>query len=141
MSAGGRQQALTLAKNVRLLRIYYPRLGVKGSSFSVNSPRGYRICGPHGHCWFSYRMVVSVNPLLGEYWGLQGTTWMDPPIIKSPSEILNYHGRKLMVFKDGQRVRLVAWHAKKATYWISNTLLQTLSKSDMLSIAAAAKPL
>jgi LCP family protein required for cell wall assembly len=141
ISAGGHQQALTVAKDVRLLRIYYPRLGVKGSSFSVNSPRGYRICGPHGHCWYSYRMVVSVNPLLGEYWGLQGTTWMDPPIIKSPSEILNYHGRRLMVFKDGQRVRLVAWHAKKATYWISNTLLQTLSKSDMLSIAAAAKPL
>jgi hypothetical protein len=46
-----------------------------------------------------------------------------------------------MVFKDGKRVRLVAWQTKGATYWISNTLLQTISKGDMLAIARAAKPL
>jgi LCP family protein required for cell wall assembly len=141
LSAAGRQQALDVAKDSRLLKIYYPRLGVPHSSFSVSSPRAYRICGPHGHCWASYRMVISVNPLLGEYYGLQGTRWKDPPIIKSPSEIINYHGRRMMVFKDGPRVRLVAWQTKDATYWISNTLLQTLSKDEMLAIARASKPL
>jgi polyisoprenyl-teichoic acid--peptidoglycan teichoic acid transferase len=141
ISAGGRQQALTVAKDSRLLKIYYPRLGVPHSSFSVSSPRAYRICGPHGHCWASYRMVISRNPLLGEYYGLQGTRWKDPPIIKSPSEIRTYRGRRLMIFKDGSRVRLVAWQTKDATYWISNTLLQTISKDDMLAIARAAKPL
>jgi LCP family protein required for cell wall assembly len=141
LSAGGRQQALTVAKDSRLLKIYYPRLGVPHSSFSIASPRAYRICGPHGHCWASYRMVIAVNPLLGEYYGLQGTRWKDPPIIKSPSEIINYHGRRLMVFRDGARVRLVAWQTKGGVYWISNTLLQTISKSDMLAIARAAKPL
>jgi hypothetical protein len=141
ISAGGRQQALTVAKDSRLLRIYYPRLGVPHSSFSISSPRAYRICGPHGHCWASYRMVISVNPLLGEYYGLQGTRWKDPPIIKSPSEVIEYHGRRMMVFKDGPRVRLVAWQTKGGTYWIANTLLQTLSKSDMLAIARACKPL
>jgi LCP family protein required for cell wall assembly len=141
LSAAGRQQALLVAKDSRLLKIYYPRLGVPHSSFSVNSPRAYRICGPHGHCWASYRMVISDNPLLGEYYGLQGTRWKDPPIIKSPSEIVNYHGRRMMVFKDGPRVRLVAWQTKGGTYWISNTLLQTLSKDEMLAIAGACKPL
>jgi LCP family protein required for cell wall assembly len=141
ISAAGRQQALLVAKDSRLLRIYYPRLGVPHSSFSVSSPRAYRICGPHGHCWASYRMVIARNPLLGEYYGLQGTRWKDPPIIKSPSEIIEYHGRRMMVFKDGPRVRLVAWQTKDATYWISNTLLQTLSKSEMLAIARACRPL
>ncbi|MEA2410000.1 MAG: polyisoprenyl-teichoic acid--peptidoglycan teichoic acid transferase [Thermoleophilaceae bacterium] len=141
ISAAGRQQALLVAKDSRLLKIYYPRLGVPHSSFSVSSPRAYRICGPHGHCWASYRMVIAVNPLLGEYYGLQGTRWKDPPIIKSPSEVRMYHGRKLMIFTDGARVRLVAWQTKGATYWISNTLLQTVSKKDMLAIAGAAKPL
>jgi LCP family protein required for cell wall assembly len=139
ISGGGRQQALTVAKDVRLLKIYYPRLGVPHSSFSINSPRGYRICGPHGHCWASYRMVISRNPLLGEYYGLQGTRWKDPPIIKSPSEIRRVRGRKLMIFKDGDRVRLVAWHTRGGTYWISNTLLQTISKDDMIAIARSAK--
>src|SRR3954463_16381147 len=110
--AAGRNQALLVAKDSRLLRIYYPRLGVPNSSFSVSSPRAYRICGPHGHCWASYRMVISRNPLLGEYYGLQGTRWKDPPIIKSPSEVKRYRGRKFMIFKDGDRVRLVAWQTK-----------------------------
>jgi LCP family protein required for cell wall assembly len=141
ISAAGRQQALTVAKDSRLLKIYYPRLGVPHSSFSISSPRAYRICGPHGHCWASYRMVISRNPLLGEYYGLQGTRWKDPPIIKSPTEIRTYHGRKFMIFKDGDRVRLVAWQTKGGTYWIANTLLQTISKSDMIAIARSAKPL
>jgi LCP family protein required for cell wall assembly len=141
ISAAGRQQALTVAKDSRLLRIYYPRLGVPHSTFSVSSPRAYRICGPHGHCWASYRMTIARNPLLGEYYGLQGTRWKDPPIIKSPTEVVEYHGRRMMIFKDGPRVRLVAWQTKDATYWISNTLLQTIPKDEMLAIARACRPL
>ena len=141
ISGGGRQQALDVAKDARLIKIYYPTIGMPHSSFSVSSPRAYRICGPHGHCWASYRMVIAQNSLLGEYYGLQGTRWKDPPIIKSPSEIVSYHGRKFMIFKDGKRVRLVAWQTKDATYWISNTLLQTISRDDMLAIARACKPL
>jgi hypothetical protein len=29
----------------------------------------------------------------------------------------------------------VAWRTKKAAYWVSNTLLQTLSERQMLGIA------
>ena len=143
ISGGGHQQALTLVKGTRNLEIYYPRLGVARSSFSINSPRAYKICGPHhGKCFHSYRIVMPVNGgVLGDYYGLQGTTWKDPPILKSPDEVREVHGRKLMIYKDGSRVRLVAWQTKDASYWISNTLLQTISASDMVRIARAAKPL
>jgi LCP family protein required for cell wall assembly len=142
ISAGGRNQALLVAKDARGLEIYYPKLGVPRSSFSTNSPRSYKICGPHGKCWSSYRMALPLNGgVLGEYWGLQGTTWKDPPILKSPTEEREVKGRKLYIFKDGDRIRLVAWKTKDATYWVSNTLLQTISKSDMIRIARAAKPL
>jgi polyisoprenyl-teichoic acid--peptidoglycan teichoic acid transferase len=141
ISGGGRQQALTVAKDARLIKIWYPTLGLPNSSFSVSSPRAYRICGPHGHCWASYRMVIAKTSALGEYYGLQGTRWKDPPILKSPTEIVNYKGHKFMIYKDGKRVRLVAWQTKDASYWISNTLLQTISKNDMLAIARACKPL
>jgi LCP family protein required for cell wall assembly len=141
ISSGGHTQALTVAKSARGMQIYYPRRGLNGSSFSINSPRAYKICGPHGKCWSSYRMVLSRDPVLGEYYGLQGTTWKDPPILKSPNETRTIGGRKFMIYTDGDRIRLVAWQTKNASYWISNTLLQTISKSDMLAIARTAKPL
>jgi LCP family protein required for cell wall assembly len=142
ISAGGHTQALTLARSVRGLTIYYPKLAVPHSTFSINSPRAYKICGPHSKCWWSYRIVLPINGgVLGDYWGIQGTTWKDPPIIKSPDEVRRVHGRKLMIFKDGDRIRLVAWQTKDATYWVSNTLLQSISKDDMIAIARAAKPL
>jgi LCP family protein required for cell wall assembly len=142
ISGDGRTQALTVAKSARGLAIYYPKLGVPHSSYSVSSPRAYKICGPHGRCWHSYRIVLPINGgVLGEYYGVQGTTWKDPPIIKSPTEVRTVRGRKLMIFNDGQRIRLVAWQTKDATYWVSNTLLQSISKRDMLAIARAAKPL
>jgi hypothetical protein len=86
-------------------------------------------------------MVLSLNPVLGEYYGLQATTWKDPPILKSPDRIVSYKGRRLMIYRDGPRIRLVAWKTKTATYWISNTLLQSIGKEDMLAIARGAKPL
>jgi hypothetical protein len=33
----------------------------------------------------------------------------------------------------------VAWQTPKATYWISNTLLQTLDKKQMMAIARSTK--
>jgi LCP family protein required for cell wall assembly len=142
IGAMGRQQALKLASGgLRGMRIYYPKLAVPRSLFSINSPRGYRICGPHGgRCYRSYRMFLS-RDLLGEYYGLQGTTWRDPPILKSPDQKRTYRGRKLELFYDGDRLRLVAWREKDAVYWVSNTLLQTLSKREMLDIASTAKHL
>ena len=136
----GKTQALKIAQGVRGIRIYYPTLGVNGSSFSINSPRAYKICGPHGRCWASFRYVVQTG-LIGEYYGLQGTTWMDPPILKSPDAIKKYGHRKLELFYDGDRLRLVAWRDKDAVYWVSNTLLQSLTKRQMIAIARTAKSL
>jgi LCP family protein required for cell wall assembly len=142
ISAAGRNQALMAARDVRGLEIFYPRRGVARSMFVTgSSPRAYKICGPnHGKCHWSYRMVIA-RDLLGEYYGLQGTTWKNPPIIKDPSETKKIGGREYKLYYDGDRLRLVAWQTKDATYWVSNTLLQTISERDMLAIARASKPL
>jgi LCP family protein required for cell wall assembly len=141
ISGAARQQALKIASGVRGMLIYYPRRGVAQSSFSINSPRAYKICGPHGRCWPSYRMVIQLNPLLGQYYGLQGTKWMDPPILKSPDEVKTIGHRKFELFMDGHRIRLIAWREKDAVYWVTNTLLQTITKRQMLDIARLTKPL
>ena len=141
VTPAGKQQALTIAGQARGYKIYYPRLVVPGTTFSMNSPRVYKICGPnHGRCYQSYRIVLT-RDLVGEYYGIQGTRWMDPPILDKPSEKREYRGRDFELFYDGDRLRLVAWREKEAVYWVSNTLLQTLSERQMLDIARAAAPL
>jgi polyisoprenyl-teichoic acid--peptidoglycan teichoic acid transferase len=113
---------------------------MKGSSFSINSPRAYRICGPHGRCWGSYRIVLASNRI-GEYYGLQGTKWMDPPILRSPDATKKIGHRKFDLYFDGKRLRMVAWREGDAVYWVTNTLLQSIPKGDLMSIARATKPL
>jgi LCP family protein required for cell wall assembly len=140
VTSAGRTQALKVANGVRGIRIYYPTRFVPGSSFSINSPRAYKICGPKGRCYASFRYVIQ-HRLIGEYYGLQGTTWMDPPILKSPDSVRRFGHRKLELFYDGDRLRLVAWRERDAVYWVSNTLLQTLTTREMINIARTAKPL
>ena len=36
---------------------------------------------------------------------------------------------------EGDRLRLVAWRTREGVYWLSNTLLQSLSERQMLEIA------
>ena len=36
---------------------------------------------------------------------------------------------------SGDRLRLVGWKTKRGSYWVSNTLLQTLSEGEMLGVA------
>jgi polyisoprenyl-teichoic acid--peptidoglycan teichoic acid transferase len=140
VSSLGKEQALNVAGGVRGMRIYYPRMAMKGSSFSINSPRAYRICGPHGRCWRSYRIVLASNKI-GEYYGVQGTKWMDPPILRSPDVTKKIGGRKYELYFDGKRLRMVAWRENDAVYWVTNTLLQSIPRSDLMAIARATKPL
>ena len=34
----------------------------------------------------SYRMTLVINSVLGEYYGVQGTTWQNPPILNNPTD-------------------------------------------------------
>ena len=73
--------------------------------------------------------------LAGEYYGVQGMTWKDPPILDDPTRRERRGSRKLQLYYDGRRLRLVAWKTRRAVYWISNTLSQSLDKRQMLAIA------
>jgi LCP family protein required for cell wall assembly len=143
ISAAAKQQALNIASHTRGIKIYYPRRGVSGTAFSTVVPqRAYKICTDHHKkCYRSYRMVLERTNLIGEYYGIQATTWRNPPILKDASETRTIGGRQFQLFYDGDRLRLVAWREKDAVYWVSNTLLQSLSTNEMLEIARYTKPL
>jgi hypothetical protein len=78
--------------------------------------------------------VVSKG-LAGEYYGIQGMTWKAPPILDNPDETREVGGRRYQLYFDGRRLRLVAWKTRRAVYWVSNTLSQSLNQRQMLAIA------
>jgi hypothetical protein len=82
-------------------------------------------------------MTLLLNPLLGQYYGVQGTTWQNPPILDNPSETRTVDGKRLVLYFNARKLGLVAWRTPKAVYWISNTLTQDLSTSQMLAIASS----
>ncbi len=139
-TATGKQMALNLVnEGLRGIEIVYPRKLIAGSSFVAPS-RSYMLRGKRNKKHRAFRMVISAGRI-GEYYGLQGTTWRNPPILSGPSEERQVGGRKVKVFYDGDRVRLVAWKTRGAVYWVSNSLLQRLNLEQMLAIVRATKPL
>jgi LCP family protein required for cell wall assembly len=133
----GEDQAVILSPKMPF-PVYYARLMKKGSrywdGFNRSAPRSYGIYDEDKKLHRAYRMVIEA-PGLGEYYGVQGTTWKDAPILANPSEERQVGGRKLLLFRDGGRLRMVAWKTEKAAYWVSNTLLRSLTNQQMLAIA------
>jgi hypothetical protein len=120
------------------LPVFYPTL-LLGSSEFLGPPRVYKLRSPEGRKYGAYRMVMRRTNANGEYYGLQGTTWKNPPILDDPTEKRTIKGRTYELHFAGDRLRLVAWRTPKAAYWISNTLLQTLTKRQMMAIARSTR--
>jgi polyisoprenyl-teichoic acid--peptidoglycan teichoic acid transferase len=102
-------------------------------------PRAYN-GAVSGRLYPAYRIVARMSGI-GDYWGIQGVGWTNPPILREANVVKKIGHRKFFIFADGARVRLVAWRTRDATYWVSNSLEQTLTRAQMLSIASSAKPL
>ena len=131
-SGFGRSVAEDMAGQVDF-PVFYPTKLTPGSQFSGDS-RAYKIEDEDGKVHDIYKMVIQ-TPLLGEYYGISGTTWQDPPILANPTETREIGNREFDLFKDGDRLRLVAWHTDKGSYWINNSLLQSIDEQQMLEIA------
>ena len=76
-----------------------------------------------------------------EYYGIQGMTWKNPPILDDPDRVRDVDGRKLELFYDGSRIRLVAWRTSKAVYWVTNTLTLSIPNSRLVAIASSLRRL
>jgi LCP family protein required for cell wall assembly len=139
--AAGKDQAVQAVRQGagRGLPVHYPTVRTRGGLFA-GPPRLYKLRGTDGRVYGAYRMVIK-RGTVGEYYGLQGTTWKDPPILEDPTEKRKLGRRAYELHYDGDRLRLVAWRSRKAVYWVSNTLLLTLSERQMLAIARSARRL
>lgn len=101
---------------------------------SPPEPRIYTLRDRAGRTHDAYRLVFTQDELNGDYYGVQGTTWRNPPILAG-GERLRMRGRNYRLLYDGKQLRIVAWQTKRATYWVSNTLGMALTNTEMLGIA------
>jgi polyisoprenyl-teichoic acid--peptidoglycan teichoic acid transferase len=111
------------------------------SYYHVQDPRVYHFRDTDGKRHVAYRMVADYGPEYEtQYFGVQGIQgWSDPPILDNPSETRTIHGREYDIFIDGDRVSMIAWYRGDNTYWVSNSLLQSLTNDQMLGMARSAK--
>ncbi|HWD84570.1 MAG TPA: LCP family protein [Solirubrobacteraceae bacterium] len=152
-TADGKSQAAALGGRVSL-PIYYPRLIVATSSYcssvtgncdQADEP-AYEYAHSYPHAYFikaqntrypAYVMTLVANPVLGQYYNVQGTTWKHPPLLSSPTKTQVYNGLKLYEFYNGGKLSMVAVHIGRAAYWISNTLTGSIPASQMIGMAAS----
>jgi polyisoprenyl-teichoic acid--peptidoglycan teichoic acid transferase len=100
-------------------------------------PRSYLVRDPSGARHAAYRLTLVENPVLGQYFGVQGTTWQNPPILNHPSQTKLVDGKQLLLYANGSRISLVAWRTPQAVYWVSNTLNDAIGNRQMVAIAAS----
>lgn len=77
----------------------------------------------------------------GEYWGIQMTRWRQAPALRGPNRTVTIKGRRYDLYYTGSRLRMVVLRERGTTYWVTNTLLNTMSNETMLAIAKGLKPL
>jgi LCP family protein required for cell wall assembly len=100
-------------------------------------PRSYLIRDPSGAPHAAYRLTLVKNPVLGGYFGVQGTTWQDPPLLAHPTETKVVGGKQLLLYAGGGRINLVAWRTPQGVYWVANTLNDAIGNRQMVAIAAS----
>jgi LCP family protein required for cell wall assembly len=140
----GRQLAQAIRARKEKVPVYYPTLLEEGSDYA-QKPRVYKINGkgdqsPPQDQRAAYKWVFSL-PTLGDYYGFEGTTWKDPPILSDPSEERTIGDRDYKLYYDGDRLRMVAWQTDQGSFWISNSLIETVPNEDMIKIAVGFRQL
>jgi polyisoprenyl-teichoic acid--peptidoglycan teichoic acid transferase len=119
---------------------YFPTLRNSTGAYTDTQPRVYTIRDETGKKHQAYRLVVSKG-IAGQYWGVQGVTWKDPPLLDDPDEKRTVNGRRLSIYKDGGAIRIVSWRTRRAVYWVSNTLTTDLNNRQMIAIASSLRRL
>jgi len=136
-SSAEKSQLVRAAVNLPFA-VLYPSLQ---TGPAIQQPvRTYDLRDKEDHLKHAYVVVWQQNSL-GGYYDLEGTDWLDPPLIAHPDETRKIAGRTYLFFSDGGHLHTIAWREGRALYWVTNTLLEDLTNQQMLGIAQSARPL
>jgi LCP family protein required for cell wall assembly len=76
-----------------------------------------------------------------EYWGVQETDFSGAPALSDRSFHRILKGRAYDLYYSGTHLHMVVLRQGGASYWVVNTLLDSLSNETMLAIAKGLRPL
>ena len=116
----------------------YPTLLERGSSLDSGfGETPLRIYPLNGQPTLRLTFRTGAN----EYWGIQETRWADAPVLADKSLTQRVGGREFDLYYTGSNLHMVVLRDHGATYWVVNTLLNSLSNETMLAIARGLRPL
>lgn len=75
------------------------------------------------------------------YWGIEETKWQKAPVLQQPNFKHVIKGREYDFYYSGPHLHMVVLRVGDASYWVVNTLLDSLSNETMIAIAKGLKPL
>jgi LCP family protein required for cell wall assembly len=75
------------------------------------------------------------------YWGIEETSWNDAPVLDQPNFKHVIKGREYYFYYNGAHLHMVVLKTRKASYWVINTLDDSMSNETMIEIAKGLKPL
>jgi LCP family protein required for cell wall assembly len=117
-------------------RLEVPHVIERTSRLESDAPvRAYRIAKGHR----AVRLTFSTGAT--EYWGIEQTDWEDAPVLAKPSFRHRIRGRTFDLYYSGAHLHMVVLRENGATYWVVNTILDSLSNETMLAIARGLRPL
>lgn len=142
----GRQDLAQASFNLagKNLPVYVPTVRYVQGGWADRDPvRSYSIKASRfgSKTYPAFRMTWSAGQgsMLGQYYGLQGTTWKDAPILRGTHHAVKRGSRTLQVYMAGGRPMLVAWFTPRAVYWVSNSISLALTTNQLVDIAASLK--
>jgi LCP family protein required for cell wall assembly len=113
-----------------------PHLVERTSQLEFDAPvRRYWIQNHHRAVRLTFRTGAT------EYWGIEETDWNDAPVLANPSFTHRLHGRYYDFYYSGPHLHMVVLRENGATYWVVNTVVDSLSNETMLAIARGLRPL
>jgi hypothetical protein len=115
-------------------RLMAPALLASGSSPDpAGAARVYTISGHQKAVRLVYQNGLT-------YWGIEETPWTGAPILAGRSFHHVLGGRSYDLYYHGSSLYMVVLRADGATYWVMNSLLDSLSNETMLAIAKSLRP-
>jgi hypothetical protein len=117
--------------------VQYPTVIDRSSRLDPEPPNP-RVYTVQGHKMA--RLVFSTGTP-GEFWGIQETNWNGAPALSEKNFIRHFGGRTFEFFYSGSHLHMVVLKQNGATYWVVNTLIDSLSNETMIAIARGLRPL
>ena len=116
--------------------LYVPTVIESSSAPDREKPQyAYRIQDEHRAVRLVFRTAG------GAYWGIEETDWEDAPVLGDRSFRHVLAGRSYDFYYSGSKLHMIVLRAGGATYWVVNSILDTISNETMIAIAKGLKPL